>query len=90
MEAHHLVIHGRVQGVNFRSATRQTARRHGVAGWVRNRDDGAVEAWLEGDPDALEAVEAWIEAGGPPAGAVDRVDVESATVEGHERFEVRR
>jgi acylphosphatase len=90
MGALHLVIHGRVQGVNFRSATRQTARRHGVTGWVRNRDDGAVEAWLEGDADALETVEAWIEAGGPPAGAVDRVDVETVAPEGHEGFEIRR
>jgi acylphosphatase len=76
MIAHHLIIHGRVQGVNFRSATRQTARRHGVAGWVRNRDDGAVEARLEGEPDALESVEAWIETGGPPNGEVDRVEIE--------------
>jgi acylphosphatase len=90
MEAHHLVIHGRVQGVNFRSATRQTARRHDVAGWVRNREEGAVEAWLEGDPDGLESVEAWIEAGGPPSGSVDRVEVDQVAPEGLEGFEVRR
>jgi acylphosphatase len=90
MEAHHLVVHGYVQGVNFRSATRQTARRHGVSGWVRNREDGAVEAWLEGDPDDLESVEAWIEAGGPPAGSVDRVEVEQVEPEGLEGFQVRR
>ena len=90
MEAHHLVVHGRVQGVNFRSATRQTARRHGVTGWVRNRADGAVEAWLEGTPDAVESVRAWIETGGPPAGEVDHVEVDRMEPEGFEAFEVRR
>jgi acylphosphatase len=90
MEARHLVVHGRVQGVNFRSATRQTARRHGVAGWVRNRDDGAVEVWLEGAADDLESVEAWVATGGPPAGEVDRVERTSVEPAGHEGFEVRR
>jgi acylphosphatase len=90
MEARHLVVHGRVQGVNFRSATRQTARRHGVAGWVRNRDDGAVEVWLEGAADDLESVEAWVETGGPPAAEVDRVELTPVEPAGHEGFEVRR
>jgi acylphosphatase len=90
MEALHLVIHGRVQGVNFRSATRQTARRHGVAGWVRNRRDGTVEAWLEGPPDDVESVQAWIETGGPPAAEVVRVERTPVDPDGHEGFEVRR
>jgi acylphosphatase len=90
MSARRLVVHGRVQGVNFRAATRQTARRHGVAGWVRNRSDGAVEAHLEGPPDAVEALEAWIVTGGPPAGEVDDFEVTDVDPEGLERFEVRR
>lgn len=90
MEARHLVVHGRVQGVNFRAATRQTARRHGVVGWVRNRPDGTVEAWLEGEADAVDQVWAWISTGGPPAAEVDRVDVDAVDPAGHERFEVRR
>jgi acylphosphatase len=85
-----LVIEGRVQGVFFRAATRHTALRHGVAGWARNRPDGAVEVWLEGDAAAVEAVEAWVHAGGPPAANV--VDVEVQTVEpiGADTFEVLR
>lgn len=88
--ARHLVVHGRVQGVNFRSATRQTARRHEVVGWVRNRDDGALEVHLEGSADAVEALEAWIMTGGPPAGEVDDVQATDVEPEGFERFAVRR
>ncbi len=51
-----LVVHGRVQGVFFRDSTRELAERHGVVGWVRNRDDGAVEALVEGAPGAVQAV----------------------------------
>jgi acylphosphatase len=88
--ARHLRVRGRVQGVYFRSATRQTARRFGVVGWVRNVADGSVEAWLEGPGDAVEAVEAWVHAGGPPAAEVDEVEVVTAAPAGHDRFEVRR
>jgi acylphosphatase len=88
--ARHLRIHGRVQGVYFRSATRQTARRHDVAGWVRNDDDGSVEAWLEGAPEAVEAVETWVAAGGPPAAEVVDVDVTPVEPAGFDHFEVRR
>ena len=88
--ARHVVVRGRVQGVFFRSATRRTAQHHGIAGWVRNLPDGSVEAWLEGAPDAIEAVEAWIATGGPPAAAVDDVDVERRATRGYVDFEVRR
>jgi acylphosphatase len=88
--ARRLRVRGRVQGVYFRSATRQTARRFGVAGWVRNAEDGSVEAWLEGDHEAVEAVEAWVHAGGPPAAEVVDVDVVTVAPEGHDGFEVRR
>lgn len=87
--ARRVVVHGRVQGVYFRSATRHTAHRHDVTGWVRNRPDGTVEAWLEGRPDDVEAVEAWIHAGGPPAAEVRTVDVSPVEPAGHDRFQVR-
>ena len=50
------VVHGRVQGVFFRDTTRRMAESRGVAGWVTNRPDGAVEAVFEGEPDAVEAM----------------------------------
>src|SRR4051794_29776215 len=50
------IVHGNVQGVFFRDSTRERANAHGVAGWVSNRADGAVEAVLEGAPDAVQQV----------------------------------
>jgi acylphosphatase len=87
--ARYLRVRGRVQGVFFRSATRQTAGRYGVTGWVRNHPDGSVEAWLEGDARAVEEVQAWVLAGGPPSAEVTDADVRAAEPEGHDRFEVR-
>lgn len=87
--ARRVVARGRVQGVFFRASTRELADRHGVTGWVRNRADGAVEAWLEGAPDAVEAVEAWIVTSGPPSAEVVSADADDETPEGHTRFEVR-
>jgi acylphosphatase len=54
MNAKRLVIAGRVQGVGFRAWMTQTARSLGVAGWVRNRMDGTVEALVAGDVAAVE------------------------------------
>ena len=51
-----MVARGRVQGVFFRDSTRRRAESLGVAGWVTNRDDGAVEAVFEGEPDAVESM----------------------------------
>ncbi len=82
-------IHGQVQGVFFRDRTRQVAQDHGVAGWVANRRDGTVEAWLEGPPEGVDAVLDWIDAGGPPAARVTRVDRDEVAPAGHDRFEVQ-
>ncbi len=87
--ARRVVVHGRVQGVFFRASTRDQARQAGVVGWVRNRMDGAVEAWLEGPEQAVERVLAWVEQGGPTRAHVDRVEVEEESPGGHRRFAVR-
>jgi len=83
-----VVIHGRVQGVFFRDSTRERASAHGVAGWVRNRSDGAVEAVLEGPREAVERVLRFVETGPPPA-QVDAVDVSEEEPEGLSGFEIR-
>ncbi len=84
---HRLVIAGRVQGVWFRESMRREAERLGVAGWVRNRDDGTVEAMVHGDEAAIEAIVAWAHQG-PPRARVTAVTVEVG--EGtYAAFEVR-
>jgi acylphosphatase len=87
--ARYVRVRGRVQGVFFRSSMREAARRHAVTGWVRNVEDGSVEAWLEGEPEAVRAVEAWALAGGPPSAEVVAADVRSTAPEGYVSFEVR-
>lgn len=87
--ARHLTVHGRVQGVFFRAETRRIAGEHQVQGWVANRPDGTVEAWLEGAADRVAAVEGWIRDGGPPAARIDGVTGRDVAPAGHGRFEVR-
>jgi len=72
-----LRICGRVQGVGYRDALRRKALACGLAGWVRNRLDGTVEAVLQGDARSVEDVIAWARRG-PPAARVDRVDAQPA------------
>jgi acylphosphatase len=84
----HLVVHGNVQGVFFRDSTRDEAQKRGVAGWVRNRSDGTVEAVFEGDSGSVEALVDFAKSG-PSRADVERVDVEDEQPEGLDRFEVR-
>jgi acylphosphatase len=87
--ARRVTVHGRVQGVFFRDSAQDEAERLGVAGWVRNRDDGAVEGWFEGDEDAVKALIDWCHAGGPPRASVQEVDAEDVPPEGHDGFSIR-
>jgi acylphosphatase len=69
-----VVIVGRVQGVSYRATCADEAIRLGLSGWVRNRDDGAVELVAEGDVAALEQLVGWCEHG-PDLASVDDVQV---------------
>jgi acylphosphatase len=83
-----VVVHGYVQGVFFRDTTRREAQRRGLAGWVTNRPDGAVEAVFEGDPEAVAEVVRFCERG--PRGAdVSSVETNVEPVEGLSDFRVR-
>ncbi len=86
--ARKIVVLGDVQGVFFRDSTRREARRLGVGGWVRNRHDGAVEALLEGEPDAVAALVLWCREG-PRHAQVEDLHVEQAEPQGLTDFEVR-
>ncbi|GIU87247.1 MAG: acylphosphatase [Acidimicrobiia bacterium] len=83
-----VVVTGRVQGVWFRDTCRERARREGVAGWVRNRPDGAVEAELEGPPAAVARLVEWCREG-PPRARVDAVEVTDLPPRGERGFRVR-
>jgi len=83
-----VVVDGRVQGVFYRDTCRREAERLGVAGWVRNRADGGVEAVFEGVPAAVDAVVAWCRTG-PPRAVVTSVRVADEAVVGEAGFRVR-
>jgi acylphosphatase len=72
-----ILVKGFVQGVSYRKQTQRVARQLGVNGWVRNISNGNVEACLEGDERAVEAVIAWC-AFGPVRGKVDEVQIHNA------------
>ena len=78
--ARRFVITGRVQGVGFRWFAQDAAAREGVAGWVRNLPDGRVEAFAEGEADAVTRMERALRSG-PRGARVDDVgvDIEDAT-----------
>jgi acylphosphatase len=79
--------HGKVQGVFFRDSTRAEAERREVKGWVKNRDDGSVEAVFEGEPDMVEHM-VWFVRNGPGSSDVSRVDVDEEEPEDLRGFKV--
>jgi acylphosphatase len=81
-------VRGRVQGVFFRDSTQRRAEAAGVAGWIANRPDGAVEAVFEGEADAVEELVEFCRRG-PSRAEVASVDVEEEQPEGLTGFEVR-
>jgi acylphosphatase len=83
-----VVVHGNVQGVFFRDSARRDAETRGVAGWITNRPDGAVEAVFEGAPDDVAALVEFCHRG--PRGAdVESVDETNEEPEGLSGFQVR-
>ena len=72
--ARRLVISGRVQGVGFRWFAQDAAVREGVSGWVQNLPDGRVEAFVEGDDEAVTRVERALRSG-PRGARIERVYV---------------
>jgi acylphosphatase len=69
-----LFISGVVQGVSYRASTQEQARQRGIVGWVKNLQDGRVEAVAQGSKDRVADLIAWCRKG-PPAAKVDRVEV---------------
>ncbi len=72
--AKRLMIEGLVQGVGYRYALAERATALGLAGWVRNRANGAVEASVHGPADSVKAIIDWAHKG-PSAARVSQVHV---------------
>ena len=70
----HVFISGKVQGVFFRSGTKDTAEELGITGWVRNLPDGRVEAVFEGEKDRVDKMVEWCRKG-PAHSQVSDVEV---------------
>lgn len=77
----HAIVHGRVQGVNFRYYAVHTAQRLGLTGWVANHWDGTVETVAEGPREVLDEFEGFLRHGSPSA-MVERVDIRWETPTG--------
>ena len=80
-------VAGQVQGVFFRETCRREADGAGVAGWVKNRPDGKVEAAFEGPAEAVHRLVAWCRQG-PPSARVSGVNVHEEAPQGERRFRV--
>jgi acylphosphatase len=83
-----VVVTGSVQGVFFRDTARRRAEAEGVAGWISNRSDGAVEAVFEGEPEAVEELVEFCRRG-PSRAEVASVEVTEEEPEGLSGFQVR-
>jgi len=84
----HVFVSGRVQGVYYRASTRDRAREAGVDGWVKNLDDGRVEAVFEGPERAVDEMVEWCRTGSRAA-RVENVELTTTVPEGEAGFEVR-
>jgi acylphosphatase len=72
--AKHIYISGIVQGVYYRAALKHKAEELGVEGWCRNMEDGRVEAQVQGNAEAVEALISWAY-DGPPAARVQDIAI---------------
>jgi len=83
-----LRIFGQVQGVFFRHSTKREAERLSLVGWVRNNDDGSVEALAQGPKNKLEEFVAWCKKG-PPFAKVENVEVDwQSSEESFDAFDI--
>ena len=85
----HFVVEGRVQGIGFRDFVRRIARDHGVRGWVRNREDGRVEAVATADAAALARFESDLRAGSRLS-RIESIDTSDLDETPFSEFEIRR
>lgn len=72
IETVYVLVRGKVQGVGFRLSTVRRAHMVGATGWVQNRDDGTVEAMVQGTPEQVDQMLEWL-GRGPPGATVREI-----------------
>ena len=87
IEAIHIIVHGRVQGVWFRAGTKERADELGLFGWVKNKSEGTVEIHAEGEKSQLNNFISWCRKGTPTA-HVTSVDLASISLKNFTSFEI--
>ncbi|MGF6595695.1 acylphosphatase [Paraburkholderia sp. GAS448] len=87
IETYYVRVRGHVQGVGFRHATVRQAHALGIKGWVLNRDDGSVEALLQGPANQVDRMLSWLRHGPPAARVTEVTGEERFTDKRYERFE---
>lgn len=80
---------GKVQGVFFRKSTQEKANELGIRGWIRNEQDGSVCGEIEGTPEAIDQMEAWLKVG-PERAVVQTFLSEEGDEKGYLDFEIKR
>lgn len=85
----HLIVSGKVQGVFFRANAKDLADEIGITGWVKNCEDGNVEAMAQGSEEQLQKFVEWCKKG-PPKAIVTDVKIATADAELFEEFSVIR
>ncbi len=89
MPTKHLLIKGKVQGVFYRATAKEIAEKLGLTGWVRNTDEGHVEAVISGPAGAVQQFVEWCWQG-PRRAAVTAVDAVDFPEESFTGFTVIR
>jgi acylphosphatase len=85
----HIFVSGRVQGVFFRGSTKAKAQGLGLTGWVKNLDDGRVEAVFEGPMENVKEALLWTRFG-PEGSMPEEIEVIwDEPIEGLDGFSIR-
>ena len=74
MIAREIIVKGKVQGVFYRASAKEKAEALGLFGWVKNRADGSVEIWVEGEDRMVQEMTEWCWQG-PARARVEEVEV---------------
>lgn len=82
-------IFGTVQGVFFRNFIKEQADKLGIKGYVRNKEDGSVEVWFEGDSGKVNKIIETCKKG-PEHAIIKRLDIVDEHFQDMKEFKVVR